>query len=112
MEDKNLTELFAQIKNEGKHLLENLMSFALSINNMNNDQLVAFYQGLDLFLESQPKGTIFNRTYQYKMIKKVQKIAENKMLHVAKSTQDGNYIKLLEHFDKATRKVRERYPYE
>jgi|GEM_PF-6446598 len=56
---------------------------------MNPDQLVSFYQAIELFGESQPKGTIFSRTAQYKMLKKVKSITKAKMIHTLRDCGYG-----------------------
>lgn len=90
-----LPGLFKQMEGEqGSKLMENLMRFTMLINNMSEDQLVSFYQALLLFGESQPKGNIFSRTSQYKMLEKVKKFTRAKMLQMLKKSGNGYYANL------------------
>jgi 3-polyprenyl-4-hydroxybenzoate decarboxylase len=98
-----LPGLFNQMAGDtGAKLMENLMNFTSSINMMNENQLIAFHQALALFAESQPKGSIFARTKQYKMIKKVQNISEAKMKQMINDAGYGGYrATLIHNFEKA-----------
>lgn len=90
-----LPGLFKEMEGEqGSKLMENLMRFTTLINSMNEDQLVAFYQALLLFGESQPKGSIFSRTVQYKMIEKVKKFTKASMMQMLKKSGNGYYANL------------------
>jgi hypothetical protein len=100
-----ISALFQEFQSEAAtQLMQNLMRFTTAINSMNEDQLVAFYQSLELFSESQPKKFLF-KTKEQKMIQKIQNFVVGKMRTMVDAQWGGQArSSLISQFQKATGK--------
>ncbi len=101
-----ISVLFKQFETDAaQQLMQSLVGFTSSINQMNEDQLVAFYQALNLFAASQPKGNFFSKTKEEKMIAEIKNFVIGRMRTLVQAQWGGSArADLIHMFENATRK--------